>query len=84
MCVCVYVCVYVCVCVFVCVCVHMGVCATHSVVDQLGVSVYLPPLCAVLWGDAGVHVCVCAYVCMCVLICVNERVCLGGSEWERV
>jgi len=58
------------------VCVSVFACApAHSLVDQLGVSVYLPPLCAVLWGDDGarVRVClrVCEYVCVsCVYVCV--------------
>jgi len=42
--------------------------SAHSLVDQLGVSVYLPPLCAVLWGDDGAPVRV--FVCECVYICV--------------
>jgi len=61
----------VCVCVYGCVCACTWVCVpTHSVVDQLGVSVYLPPLCAVLWGDDGVHVCVCVYECASVCVYV--------------
>jgi len=54
-CVCACVCVYVRVCMRVCewlVRVWMGACV------WVCVSVDLPPLCAVLWGDDGVHVCV--------------------------
>ena len=67
----------------------MFVCApAHSLVDQLGVSVYLPHLCAVLWGDDGarVRVClrvcvntcvrVCVYVCVCVCACVCDCLCV--------
>jgi len=65
-----YVCVCNCACIWVCV-------PVHSLVDQLGVSVYLPPLCAVLWEDDGVHVCVFVYarVCLCG-VCVYVCVCM--------
>jgi len=47
-----------------CVRMNVFVCApAHSLADQLGVSVYLPPLCAVQLGD-DVPVCVCVYVCV--------------------
>ena len=64
-----------CACAWVCV-------PAHSLHDLLGVSFYLPPLCAVLWGDEGVHVCVLAcvrvFVCMCIFVyvCVYGCVCL--------
>jgi len=87
-CICVYTCMFIGVCVCVCVCV-CGACTcvcsrAHSLVDQLGVSVYLPLLCAVLWGDDGVRVrvwvrvVVCAVVCVlvCVLVCGCLRVCV--------
>ena len=44
--------------------------------DQLGVSVYLPSLCAVLWGDDGVCMCVCVRVCVIVCVCVCLYVCV--------
>ena len=57
----VYVCafVYLCVCAFLCACVP-----AYSLVDQLRVSVYLPPLYAVLWEADCVHVRV--FMCVCV------------------
>jgi len=81
---CVFVCVYSCVCV--CACTHVSE-AAHSLVDQLLVSVYLPPMCAVLWGNHGVHVfvfacvrvfvfvCIFVYLCVCMCVCVCLRHC---------
>ena len=67
-------CVFVFVCVFMCMCMCV---AAHSLADQLGVTVYLPRLRAVLWGDDGAHVCmiVCVFFfCVCgLLVCVCVR-----------
>ena len=68
---------------------NVFVCApAHSLADQLGVSVYLPPLCAVPLGDdvarvrvyirmwVNMYVCVCVCVCVCVFVCVCFCLCV--------
>ena len=56
------------------ICIHIYIYA-HSPLDQLGVSVYLPP-CLLCCGEMMVHmylcVCVCVrvFVCMCIFVCV--------------
>ena len=54
-----------------CVRMNVFVCApAHSLVDQLGVSVYLPPLCAVPLGDDVARLRVCIRECVNVYVCV--------------
>jgi len=68
-----------CFCVYTCLCVHIYMrVAAHSVVDQLGVSVYLPPLlCS---GEVMVFMFVCVFEfvlgCMCVCVYVYVYVCV--------
>ena len=69
---CIYTCILKCKCVFVHVCVYaVAVCLTSLT------STYLPPLCAVLWRDDGVHACLCVCVCNCVGVNTCVRVCLS-------
>ena len=64
---------YVCVYVYLRVCECICVCApAHSLVFQRGVSVYLPPVCAVLWK---MIVYMCAFV-VCVCVCVYVFLCM--------
>ena len=68
---------------------HISMCVPpRSLVDQLQVTVCVPPLCAVLGGDDGVCVCVedGVFVCVCVslYVCVCEYVCVGVSVFEGV
>jgi len=68
---------------------HICMCVpARSLLDQLEVTVCLPPLCAVLWGDDGVCVCVedGVFVCVCVsfYVCVCEYVCVCVRVFEEV
>ena len=64
---------------------HICMCVPpRSLLDQLEVTVCLPPLCAVLWGDDGVCVCVKDGVFVCVYVCLSIYVCVSTCVWVLV
>jgi hypothetical protein len=65
---------YVCVCIYVNVRAYLCECLHTVLLTSLG-KVSLSPLCAVLWGDDGVPVCIFVYACVCVCMCAYAFVC---------